>query len=93
MGLPIGTVTVETLGTPIRVVDSGNSVTAVNFKARENNAGVVYVGGSDVSADRGYQLRPGENVSLTFREAIELSRFHVDAENANDRVDYMGAST
>ena len=92
MSLPIGTVTVATPGTRVQVVPSGNAVTAVSFRARTTNAGAAFVGDSTVSSSAGYRLEPGEELTISFREPVDLRRFHVDAETADDRVDYAGVS-
>ena len=93
MGLPVGTVNVPTAGAAVQVVSSGNAVTAVSFKARLANLGSIYVGDDAVTAASGFQLGPGETVTIQFREAIDLRRFYVDADNNNDKVDYAGVST
>ena len=92
MSLPIGTVTVTAAGTRVQVVASGNAVSAVNFKARLSNAGPVYIGDSTVSSTNGYRLEPGEEITISFRQVIDLRRFYIDAANNNDRVDYAGVA-
>ena len=92
MSLPMGTVTVTSAGTAVQVVSSGNALAAVTFRARSGNAGAVYVGDSGVSSSAGCELNPGDQVTLRFRETIDLRRFYIDADNNNDRVDYAGVS-
>ncbi len=92
MTLPVGTVTVTAAGTRAQVAASGNAVSAVNFKARLSNAGPVYVGDETVSSTNGYRLEPGEEITFSFREVIDLRRFYVDAANNNDRVDFAGVA-
>ncbi len=92
MGLPIGTVTVESAGTRVPLVSSGNAVSAVSFKAREANAGKVFVGDDSVSSSDGYELAPGDELTVSFRESVDLRRFYVDAAEDNDRVDYAGVA-
>ena len=93
MGLPIGTVNVASAGTAVQVVSSGNAVSAVSFRARSANAGAVYVGDDTVASGSGYELQPGDEITLGFREAVDLRRFYVDAANNNDKVDYAGISS
>ena len=93
MGLPIGSVVVTSAGTAAQVVASGNAVSAVSFKARMANAGAVYLGDDGVDAASGYELNPGDEITLSFREAIDLRRFYVDAANSNDSLDYAGVSS
>ncbi len=93
MGLPIGTVNVASAGTPVQVVSSGNAVSAVSFRARTANAGAIYIGDDSVASGSGYELQPGDEITLGFREAVDLRRFYVDAANDNDKVDYAGISS
>ncbi len=92
MSLPIGTVTVVTAGTRVQVVASGNAVGAVSFKARPSNTGPVYIGDSAVGASNGYRLDPGDEVTIMFREVMDLKRFYVDAATNSDKVDYVGVA-
>jgi hypothetical protein len=46
-----------------------------------------------VAAATGYELKPGDEITLSFREAIDLRRFYVDAANNNDSLDYAGVSS
>lgn len=92
MSLPIGSITVATPGTAVAVATSGNAITAVSFRARTDNTGAVYVGDSGVSSSNGYRLEPGDELNLSFRETIDLRRFFVDADTANDAVDFAGVA-
>ena len=92
MSLPIGSITVATPGTAVAVATSGNAITAVSFRARTDNTGAVYVGDSGVSSSNGYRLEPGDELNLSFRETIDLRRFFVDAETANDAIDFAGVA-
>ena len=90
--MPIGSITVATPGTAVAVATSGNAITAVSFRARTDNTGAVYVGDSGVSSSNGYRLEPGDELNLSFKETIDLRRFFVDAETANDAVDFAGVA-
>ncbi len=92
MSLPIGSITVATPGTAVAVAASGNAVSAVSFRARANNSGAVYVGDSGVDSSNGYRLEPGDELTLSFRETIDLRRFFVDADTADDGVDFAGVA-
>ncbi|MCH7594396.1 MAG: hypothetical protein IIB27_07795 [Chloroflexi bacterium] len=92
MGLPIGTVTVATAGTRAQVVASGSAVSAVSFRARGTNTGPVYIGDDTVAAGDGYEINPGDELTIRFRELIDLRRFYVDAANDGDKVDYAGVA-
>ena len=92
MSLPIGSITVATPGTAVAIATSGNAITAVSFRARTDNAGAVYIGDSAVSSSNGYRLEPGDELTLSFRETIDLRRFFVDADTADDAVDFAGVA-
>jgi len=92
MGPPIGTVTVASAGTRVPLATSGHAVSAVSFKARAANAGSVFVGDDSVSSANGYELAPGDELTMSFRESVDLRRFYVDAASDNDSVDYAGVA-
>lgn len=92
MSLPIGSITVATPGTAVAVAASGNAVSAVSFRARADNSGAIYVGDSGVDSSNGYRLEPGDELTLSFRETIDLRRFYVDADTASDGVDFAGVA-
>ena len=92
MGLPIGTVTVVSAGTRVAVATSGHAVSAVSFKARAANAGNVFIGDDTVSSASGYELAPGDEITISFRESVDLRRFYVDAAGNGDKVDYAGVA-
>ncbi len=92
MSLPIGSTTIVSPGTAVAVATSGNAVSAVSFRARADNTGAVYVGDSSVDSSNGYRLEPGDELNLSFRETIDLRRFFVDADTADDGVDFAGVA-
>lgn len=81
-----------TAGTRAQVVASGSAVSAVSFRARGSNAGPVYIGDDSVTAGDGYEINPGDELTIRFRELIDLRRFYVDAANNGDKVDYAGVA-
>ena len=89
VGIIAGTVTVTSAGTPVQVTRSGWNIKAVTFKAKEGNAGSVYIGGGDVSSSNGFELSPGSYHEFVFPTQGKLSWYHVDASNDNDELDYM----
>ena len=92
MSLPIGSITIATPGTAIAVASSGNAISAVSFRARATNTGAVYVGDSSVDNTNGYRLEPGDELTLSFRETIDLRRFFIDADTASDSVGFAGVA-
>ncbi|MQF70438.1 hypothetical protein FIL92_00430 [SAR202 cluster bacterium AD-812-D07_MRT_10900m] len=90
--MPIGSITIASPVTAVAVATSGNAISAVSFRARTDNTGAVYVGDSGVTSSNGYRLEPGDELNLTFRETIDLRRFFVDADTANDGVDFAGVA-
>ena len=85
-----GTIKVTTAGTRVQASHKGNFNTAV-FKARSDNTGDVYLGGSDVSSTDGMTLTPGESIQLQLAEPISTAQFWADAANNNDQVDFIGS--
>jgi len=84
-----GTIKVTAAGTRVQAASKGNARSLV-FKARHNNVGDVYLGGSDVSSTAGMALAPGESLALQVQDAVSSSQFWADAANNNDQVDFMG---
>ena len=90
MSLISGTITVTSAGTRVQAAHKANVRTVV-FKARSDNTGDVYIGGSDVSSTDGMTLTPGESITLESRNAISTAQYYADAANNNDQVDYIGS--
>ena len=84
-----GTIKVTAAGTRVQAANKGNARSLV-FKARHNNVGDVYIGGSDVSSTAGMTLAPGESLALQITDAISTSQFWADAATNNDQVDFLG---
>ena len=85
-----GTIKVTTAGTRVQAGHKANIKTAV-FKARSDNTGDLYLGGSDVSSTDGMTLTPGESIQLHLANPISTSQFWADAANNNDQVDFIGS--
>ena len=58
-----GTIIVTAAGTAVQATNKGNARSMV-FKARNDNTGTCYLGGSDVSSTDGMSLVPGESIQL-----------------------------
>ena len=87
---PATTIKVTSPGTRVQATHKGNS-RSLTLKARADNAGDVYIGGSDVSSTDGMTLAPGEAIEVRVPVAISTSQFWADATLANDQVDVIGA--
>ena len=85
-----GTIKVTAAGTAVQAASKGNARSLV-FKARNDNTGACYLGGSDVSATDGMSLVPGESIQLELANAISTSQFWADAANTNDQIDFIGS--
>ncbi len=77
------TIRVSRAGESVRVADKGNARFLI-FKAREDNIGNCYLGGSDISAVDGMSLIPGEIIQIEVRDAISTDQFWIDAANNGD---------
>ena len=89
MSIQAGTTTVATAGTAIQITAQGWNIQAVTFKAKESNAGSVYIGGPGVSSTNGFELTPGGHHEFVFPTQGKLSWFYVDADNNNDKADWF----
>lgn len=85
-----GTIKVTAAGTRVQASHKGNFKTAV-FKARSDNTGDVYLGGSDVSSTDGMTLTPGESIQLQLANPVSTAQFWADAATSNDQVDFIGS--
>ena len=85
-----GTIKVTAAGTAVQAASKGNARSLV-FKARNDNTGACYLGGSDVSATDGTSLVPGESIQLELANAISTSQFWADAANNDDQIDFIGS--
>lgn len=84
-----GTIKVTAAGASVQAASKGNARSMV-FKARNDNTGTCYLGGSDVSATDGMSLVPGESIQLELADAISSSQFWADSANNNDQIDFIG---
>ncbi len=84
-----GTIKVTAAGTSVQAASKGNARSMV-FKARNDNTGTCYLGGSDVSATDGMSLVPGESIHLELAYAISSSQFWADAANNDDQIAFIG---
>ena len=85
-----GTIKVTNAGTRVAAPHKGN-VKTVSFKARSDNTGDMFVGGSDVSSADGMTLTPGEAITIRTRNAISTAQYFADALTNNDQVDFIGS--
>lgn len=83
---------VTTAGTRVALSSSKLLSSHVVIKARSNNSGIVYVGGSDVAAANGYHLAANAEVSLKdlmqqgSNERLNLADVYIDAATNGDGV-------
>jgi len=91
MILDAGTTTVTTAGTEVQISNTTNRVRWIKAKALAANSGIVYIGGSDVSATNGYELSAGNTIEINFADSggtIEFSTIYVDAATNGDKVSW-----
>ena len=81
-----------------QIENSSLQVMVIEFHARASNTDPVYVGVSDVSAENGRELPPGESFTMNFALAYEIDRRHPDIlfsqfyveQPGNHAVDWSG---
>lgn len=79
---------VSTAGTAVQLASS-QSIKWVIIKALSTNDSVIFVGGSDVSAENGYILSPGEAIGL---DIDNLSKVYIDSSTDGDGVSYIACN-
>jgi hypothetical protein len=82
--------TTSATGQVSNVVDR---VYAIEFHARSDNPGSVTVGVSDVTADNGRELAPGEPVTFNFglvekEGSVPFNLFYVDLGIGGNQIDW-----
>jgi hypothetical protein len=85
-----GTMKVTSAETRVQAAHKGN-VRAVVSKARADNTGDVYLGGSDVSSTDGMTLSPGESIEVSLADPESTSQFWADAANNDGQIDFVGS--
>lgn len=83
-GMSVGadTATVTTAGIPVPL-PAHPDVYGLTVRARLGNAGIVYVGGPAVTAGTGFELAPGEAISV---DVADPSVMFIDAAVSGDGV-------
>jgi hypothetical protein len=61
----------------------------VTVKARAQNTGLVYVGDGSVTSGNGFQLSPGDSVSV---DIDNVNRLWIDAAVANEGVTMLAVN-
>ena len=90
MQFDAGSKNLATAATAIQFKAVVRVVKAISFHARSTNAGIVYVGASDVTATNGYELTANQAVSLTFNTGSDkLTDFYMNASSTTQTCDFM----
>tara|TARA_Y100000310_G_C20354540_1_gene656000 strand:+ start:66 stop:365 length:300 start_codon:yes stop_codon:yes gene_type:complete len=63
-------------------------VKSVSVVAKDNNTSAVYFGGSDVDSDTVRGLGPGDSLSVTAVNWVDLATFFIDVAVSGEGVDY-----
>jgi hypothetical protein len=87
-----GSASVAVPGTPEGLLPEGHQdeVQAVQITALPGNAGIVWVGGEDVTEGEGTPLQAWD--STTLDGSIELAEIFIDADTADDGVSFTAVS-
>lgn len=83
-----GKKTVTTAGTRVTLASS-QAVKSVTIKALSTNTGIIYVGDTSVASTNGFQLSPGETLSL---DIANLNTVNLDASVSGESVTYVGVN-
>jgi hypothetical protein len=86
-----GTGKVAAVGTEVNLYAVPLKIKAAVFKARDDNAGVVYLGGdSGVNSTAGYAFPPGHRLPVSFGPGAENSTtFWIDASDTTSLLDFV----
>lgn len=82
-----GQTTVTTAGTRV-VLGAGTLTTGVIVRAKDVNAGYIYLGNSTVTSANGMILLPGESTSVAIDN---LNKLFIDSASNGDGVSYIGS--
>ena len=75
-------VDVATAGTSVQL-PAHAGIYGLSLRAKTANTGAVYIGGAGVTAGNGFELAPGEGLSL---DVDDTSAVHIDAANSGDGI-------
>jgi hypothetical protein len=79
-----GRASVTTPGTEVQL--ASQTCSSITVKARATNVNTVYVGGSAVTAANGFELSPGEPISMDVSNANAV---WIDAATGGDGITYL----
>jgi len=85
-----GTKDVASAGTAVVLDATERRLNSLMVIAHDDNVGRVFYGGSDVDSATQKGLAPGESIVIS-GAPFPLSDIYIDAANANDGVDFVGA--
>lgn len=93
-GLPVALVAPSTVGAAkasvatagTRVQLGNHACLSVTVKAKPGNAGLIYLGDSTVAASNGFDLNPGESLSM---DIPNTNLLYVDAAINGDGISYL----
>ena len=77
-------VTVSSAGTSVQFDTAKHPVRYLKLHTPVGNSGLVYVGGSAVSATRGFPMAANTSIEFTFAGDVLLSDWWVDAATNGD---------
>lgn len=85
-----GTTDVPTAATPVQISNTNDKVASIAVKGLVGNTGKVYFGVDDVSKTNGWELSPGESVTVSFGDgSVAFNKFYVDAATSGDDVTWI----
>jgi len=83
-----GNKNVTTAGTRVTLAASA-TIKSVTIKAKFTNTGIIYVGDTGVTSANGFQLYPGESISL---DIADPSTVNLDAQVSGEGVTYIAVN-
>ena len=86
-----GTKDVAAAGTAVVLDATDYRIRSLLIIAHSDNAGRIFYGGSDVASTTQKGLAAGESIQIIGDKEFALSTIYIDAANANDGIDFVGA--
>ena len=80
--------TVASAGTAEALVGASQRVLSLTVVAKTSNTGRVYIGGSDVTSSTNDGLEPGDVMTISAENWLDLNDIYIDADNDGEGVDF-----
>lgn len=77
--------TVTVAGTRVQLSATPIVVSELTIEAKSDNTGRIFVGGASMTSSNGFQIAPGDSVTLK-EAALNLTDYYIDADVSGEGV-------